>query len=77
VGRAAAAVSAAAAAIALIVTIGLAGHWETPAHLVSKAAKPLEGRIHFGRDPDTAAAAGRVRPPRDGATTPRAVRDGN
>ncbi|MGE5282219.1 MAG: NAD-dependent epimerase/dehydratase family protein [Chloroflexota bacterium] len=52
VGRATAAVSATVAAIALIVTLSLAGDWDTPAHLVSKAAKPLEGRIHFGRDPD-------------------------
>jgi UDP-glucose 4-epimerase len=64
-GRAAAAVSAAAATIALVVGVSLAGDWDTPAHLVSKAAKPLEGRIHFGRDPDTAAkAAQRSRPVR-------------
>jgi UDP-glucose 4-epimerase len=56
IGRMAAAVSLAAVAIALVVTIGLAGHWDTPAHLVSRAAKPLEGRIHFGRDEDAAAA---------------------
>jgi UDP-glucose 4-epimerase len=56
-GRAAAAVSLAAVAIALLVSVSLAGHWETPAHLVSRAAKPFEGRIHFGRDPDTPAPA--------------------
>jgi len=52
VGRAAAAVSLAAISIALLVSVSLAGHWDAPAHLVSRAAKPLEGRIHFGRDPD-------------------------
>jgi UDP-glucose 4-epimerase len=51
-GRAAAAVSLAAIAIALLVSVSLAGHWDTPAHLVSRAARPFEGRIHFGRDPD-------------------------
>jgi UDP-glucose 4-epimerase len=56
-GRAAATVSAAAATVALVVGVSLAGDWETPYHVLSKAAKPLEGRIHFGRDPDTAAAA--------------------
>jgi UDP-glucose 4-epimerase len=61
-GRAAAAVSLAAVSIALLVSISLAGHWEAPAHLVSKAAKPLEGRIHFGRDNDENVPA--VRPAR-------------
>ena len=56
-GRAAAAVSLAAAAIALLVSVSLAGHWETPYHVISKAARPLEGRIHFGRDPDTPSPA--------------------
>jgi UDP-glucose 4-epimerase len=68
-GRVAATVSAAAAAIALVVGVSLAGDWDTPYHVVSKAAKPLEGRIHFGRDPDTSSAAiERARPVR--ATTP-------
>jgi UDP-glucose 4-epimerase len=67
-GRAAATVSAAAAVVALVVGVSLAGDWETPYHVISKAAKPLEGRIHFGRDPDTAhAAIQRARPVR--ATT--------
>jgi UDP-glucose 4-epimerase len=57
VGRAAAAVSLAAVAIALLVSVSLAGHWDTPYHVISKAARPLEGRIHFGRDPDTTAPA--------------------
>jgi UDP-glucose 4-epimerase len=62
-GRAAAAVSLAAVAIALLVSVSLAGHWDTPYHVISKAARPLEGRIHFGRDPDTSAPVGRhVRP---------------
>jgi UDP-glucose 4-epimerase len=52
-GRMAAAVGLVAVAIALVVSISLAGDWDTPAHLVSKVAKPFEGRIHFGRDEDT------------------------
>jgi UDP-glucose 4-epimerase len=52
-GRVAAAVSLAAVAIALLVSVSLAGDWDTPYHVISKAAKPLEGRIHFGRDSDT------------------------
>jgi len=52
VGRVAAAVSLAAVSIALLVSVSLAGDWDTPAHLVSRAARPFEGRIHFGRDAD-------------------------
>jgi UDP-glucose 4-epimerase len=52
-GRVAAAVGLAVVAVALVVSISLAGDWNTPAHLVSKAAKPLESRVHFGRDEDT------------------------
>jgi UDP-glucose 4-epimerase len=57
-GRAAAAVSFGAAAVALLVVAALSVHWETPYRVVSKAARPLEGRIHFGRDADTPAASG-------------------
>jgi UDP-glucose 4-epimerase len=74
VGRAAAAVSLAAVSIALLVTVSLAGDWDTPAHLVSNAAKPLEGRIHFGRDGDESAPAVRhVRPARAAAVGHRAA----
>ncbi|HET7484877.1 MAG TPA: NAD-dependent epimerase/dehydratase family protein [Solirubrobacterales bacterium] len=68
-GRAAAAVSLAAVAVALLVSVSLVGHWDTPYHVISKAAKPLEGRIHFGRDPDTAAppAVRHARPARAAA----------
>jgi len=62
-GRAAAAVSLAAVSIALLVSVSLAGHWDTPAHLVSKAAKPFEGRIHFGRDNDEGPSAVQVARP--------------
>jgi Glycosyl transferases group 1 len=57
VGRMAAAVSLAAVAVTLLVSVSLAGHWDTPYHVISKAAKPLEGRIHFGRDEDTSPPA--------------------
>jgi UDP-glucose 4-epimerase len=59
-GRAATAVSLAAVSIALLVSVSLAGDWDTPYHVITKAAKPLEGRIHFGRDGDENAPA--VRP---------------
>jgi UDP-glucose 4-epimerase len=74
VGRAAAAVSLAAVSIALLVSVSLAGDWDTPAHLVSKAAKPFEGRIHFGRDQDEGKpAAQRIRPARAAAAVHRAA----
>jgi hypothetical protein len=77
-GRAAAAVSLAAVAIALLVSVSLAGHWETPYHVISKAARPLEGRIHFGRDPDTPApAVQRARPARAAAVLHHAAGNGN
>jgi UDP-glucose 4-epimerase len=52
-GRAAAAVSMAVVAIAVVVVAALSLHWEAPYRVVSKAAKPIEGRIHFGKDSDT------------------------
>jgi hypothetical protein len=58
-GRAAAAISAGAVAVALLVIAALSVHWDTPYRVVSKAAKPLEGRIHFGRDVDNPPASGR------------------
>jgi UDP-glucose 4-epimerase len=74
VGRAAAAVSLAAVSIALLVSVSLAGDWDTPAHLVSKAAKPFEGRIHFGRDQDEGKpAAQRIRPARAAVVVHRAA----
>ncbi|MGH2892275.1 MAG: MGDG synthase family glycosyltransferase, partial [Solirubrobacteraceae bacterium] len=63
-GRVVAAVSLTVVAIALVVSISLAGDWETPYHVISKAAKPLEGRIHFGRDADTTPAVQSARPAR-------------
>jgi UDP-glucose 4-epimerase len=72
VGRVAATVSLAAIAVVLVVSLSLAGDWDTPYHVISKAATPLEGRIHFGRDPDTAAPA--VQRARPAAAHPAAVR---
>jgi len=78
VGRAAAAVSLAAVAIALLVSVSLAGHWDTPAHLVSRAAGPFEGRIHFGRDPDEGEpAAHHARPARAAAVAAHRAAAGN
>jgi UDP-glucose 4-epimerase len=77
-GKAAAAVSLAAVAIALLVSVSLAGHWDTPYHVISKAARPLEGRIHFGRDPDTSApAVQHARPARAAAALHGASASGN
>jgi hypothetical protein len=56
-GRAAAAVTMGAAAVALVVVVALSVHWDTPYRVVSRVAKPLEGRIHFGRDADTPPAS--------------------
>jgi UDP-glucose 4-epimerase len=52
-GQAAAAVSLAVVAIAVLVVGALSMDWETPYRVISKAAKPIEGRIHFGKDGDT------------------------
>jgi UDP-glucose 4-epimerase len=70
IGRMAAAVSLTVLTIALIVAVSLAGDWNTPAHLVSKAAKPLEGRIHFGNDEDTSAAPATPVSRTEGETAP-------
>jgi UDP-glucose 4-epimerase len=56
-GRAAAAVSMAVVAIAVVVVAALSVHWEAPYRVISKAAKPIEGRIHFGKDSDTTPVA--------------------
>jgi hypothetical protein len=52
-GRAAAAVSMGVVAIAVVVAAAFSVHWKAPYRVISKAAKPIEGRIHFGRDSDT------------------------
>jgi UDP-glucose 4-epimerase len=57
-GRAAAAVSLAVVAIAVLVIGALGADWETPYRVISKAAKPIEGRIHFGKDGDTTPVVG-------------------
>ena len=55
-GRAAAAVSLGVVMIAVLVVGALGVDWETPYRVISKAAKPIEGRIHFGKDGDTTPA---------------------
>jgi UDP-glucose 4-epimerase len=57
--RLATAVTLGLVALALLVGITSAADWFTPYRVVSKVAKPIESRIHFGRDPDTTAPAGR------------------
>ncbi len=52
-GRVAVAVSLAVVAVALLVAGTLSVHWDTPYRVISKVAKPIEGRIHFGKDGDT------------------------
>jgi hypothetical protein len=52
-GRAAVAVSLGVVAVAILVVGALGADWETPYRVISKAAKPIEGRIHFGKDGDT------------------------
>ncbi len=52
-GRAAAAVSVGVVAIAVLVVGALGADWETPYRVISKVAKPIEGRIHFGKEGDT------------------------
>jgi UDP-N-acetylglucosamine:LPS N-acetylglucosamine transferase len=73
-GRAATAVSLAAVSVALLVSVSLAGDWDTPYHVITKAAKPLEGRIHFGRDGDeNTPAVQHARPARAAVVAHRAA----
>jgi hypothetical protein len=60
-GRAAIAVCLTVVAIAVLVVGALGADWETPYRVISKVAKPIEGRIHFGKDGDTTPAV--VLPP--------------
>jgi hypothetical protein len=77
-GRAATAVSLAAVSIALLVSVSLAGDWDTPYHVITKAAKPLEGRIHFGRDGDESApAVQHAHPARAAVVTHRVAGNGH
>jgi UDP-N-acetylglucosamine:LPS N-acetylglucosamine transferase len=61
--RVAATATLAILAIALVVGISLAADWLTPYRVVAKAARPLEGRIHFGRDGDTPVVSKAESPP--------------
>jgi hypothetical protein len=36
----------------LIIGIALALDWEGPYHAAARAAKPIESRVHFGKDED-------------------------
>jgi UDP-glucose 4-epimerase len=72
-GRAAAAVSLGVVMIAVLVVGALGVDWETPYRVISKAAKPIEGRIHFGKDGDTTPAPAVVAHPVK-AMTPAAAR---
>jgi UDP-glucose 4-epimerase len=55
--RVATTVTLAILAVALIVGVSLAADWLTPYRVVAKAARPLESRIHFGKDGDTRAVS--------------------
>jgi glycosyltransferase involved in cell wall biosynthesis len=50
--RTATAVAATAIAVVMIIAIALALDWETPYRAAAKAAKPIESRVHFGKDED-------------------------
>jgi hypothetical protein len=41
-----------AVAVVLVIAIALALDWETPYRAAAKAAKPIESRVHFGKDED-------------------------
>ncbi|MGB7588016.1 MAG: NAD-dependent epimerase/dehydratase family protein, partial [Solirubrobacterales bacterium] len=61
--RVATAVSLSLIALALLVGVSRAADWLTPYRVVSKVAKPIESRIHFGKDPEPTAPAVRTEPP--------------
>ncbi len=50
--RTATAVGMTAVAVVLVIAIALALDWETPYRAAAKAAKPIESRVHFGKDED-------------------------
>jgi UDP-glucose 4-epimerase len=50
VGKVATAVSLSVISITLLVGVTSAADWLTPYRVISKAAKPIESRIHFGKD---------------------------
>jgi UDP-glucose 4-epimerase len=50
--RAVKAMAMTALAVVLVIAITLALDWETPYRAAAKAAKPIESRVHFGKDED-------------------------
>ena len=64
--RTATALGMVAVAVMLIIAITLALDWETPYRAAAKAAKPIESRVHFGKDEDPRAQ----QPPSQAATSP-------
>jgi nucleoside-diphosphate-sugar epimerase/UDP-N-acetylglucosamine:LPS N-acetylglucosamine transferase len=57
------AVSLSLVAVALLVGVTSAADWLTPYRIISKVARPIESRIHFGKDTDTTPRAVRIAPP--------------
>lgn len=57
------AVSLSLIAVALLVGVTSAADWLTPYRIISKVARPIESRIHFGKDTDTTPRAVRIAPP--------------
>jgi UDP-glucose 4-epimerase len=60
--RVVAAVSLSLIAVALLVGVTSAADWLTPYRIISRVARPIESRIHFGKDSDTAPPAARTAP---------------
>jgi UDP-glucose 4-epimerase len=58
--RTATAVAMTVLALILVIAIALALDWETPYRAAAKAAKPIESRVHFGKDEDRSRAANPV-----------------
>ena len=48
-------------AVVLVIAIALALDWETPYRAAAKAAKPIESRVHFGKDEDQRGSPGSAR----------------
>ena len=73
-GRAATAVSVAVVAIAVIVVGALGVDWQTPYRVFNKVAKPIETRIHFGKEDNDPRVVVVTRPARAIAHQPPAGR---
>ena len=59
--RTATAVGLTAVLVAFVIAIALSFHWDGPYHAAAKIVRPIESRVHFGKDEDKTPVARRAR----------------